>query len=339
MSTHGQFNTKSPTIKRILREAAELSSSTSTDYTASPLDSNLFEWHFTIRGPPPPSPFSSGLYHGRIVLPPTYPLRPPSFRFLTPSGRFEPNREICLSISGHHEESWQPAWGIRTALVAIRSFMDTEAKGQVGGVEASKEVRKGFAAESRKWRCAGHCSTGGETLDEVMRKREEEVGEGKEKDDEEEKVPEELRLGYRDEMEKAAAAAKGTGVEMQMDGSSIASLDGTLPVLDGSTSPVFSALTSTTSRASQLPSPSLDPSTQLPPTAPSSSQSLQPPRTPSSPRHQAHTHTRTHNTAQASPQAQRLRQTPATASNWLDLAIVGIAAALGALIIRKVLTF
>jgi len=45
------------------------------------------------------------------------------FRFLTPSARFEVNRDICLSMSGHHEETWQPAWGIRTALVALRAFM------------------------------------------------------------------------------------------------------------------------------------------------------------------------------------------------------------------------
>lgn len=152
MSTRGQFNSKSPTIRRIrrfrhfpnnltsnlaltdnstlttVREAAELSNTPSADYTATPLDDNLFEWHFTLRGPPGESAgggtsssggvYSEGMYHGRIVLPPTYPLRPPSFRFLTPSGRFETNREICLSISGHHEETWQPAWGLRTALVA-----------------------------------------------------------------------------------------------------------------------------------------------------------------------------------------------------------------------------
>ncbi|CAI0642106.1 unnamed protein product [Colletotrichum noveboracense] len=112
-----KFNSKSPTIRRILREAQELSNSPSPDYTATPLESDLFEWHFTFRGPPNSS-YSDGIYHGRIVLPPTYPLRPPSFRFLTPSGRFETNREICLSISGHHEETWQPAWGVRTALVA-----------------------------------------------------------------------------------------------------------------------------------------------------------------------------------------------------------------------------
>lgn len=100
-----------------VREAAEMSKSPSKDYTAEPLESDLFEWHFTLRGPPN-SDYSEGLYHGRIILPSAYPLRPPNFRFLTPNGRFEANREICLSISGHHEETWQPAWGIRTAIVA-----------------------------------------------------------------------------------------------------------------------------------------------------------------------------------------------------------------------------
>ncbi|KAE8355222.1 ubiquitin-conjugating enzyme/RWD-like protein [Aspergillus coremiiformis] len=141
-------------LRRLMKEAAELSASPSPHVHAQPIsDSNLYDWHFTIAGPPAPSPYASGIYHGRIVLPPSYPLRPPSFRFLTPSGRFEVNREICLSISGHHEETWQPAWGIRTALLAIRSFMDGDAKGQVGGLDVSEEVRRDHAERSRGWRC------------------------------------------------------------------------------------------------------------------------------------------------------------------------------------------
>ncbi|KAF1833389.1 UBC-like protein [Decorospora gaudefroyi] len=204
MSTRGQFNTKNPTIKRILKEASELSVAPSSDYHAEPLETNLFEWHFTIRGPPAPSPYAGGIYHGRIVLPSTYPLRPPAFRFLTPTGRFEVNREICLSISGHHEETWQPAWGVRTALVAIRSFMDTDAKGQLGGIECSREARARMAKDSGAWKCTA-C---GKSNVEVMQEREEmvravEEKEGKRKDEE---VPEELRLAYRDELEKDGAA-------------------------------------------------------------------------------------------------------------------------------------
>jgi ubiquitin-conjugating enzyme E2 J1 len=219
MSTRGQFNTKNPTIKRIckrlhgwsktymhlnsaVKEASELSISPSADYHAEPQETNLFEWHFTIRGPPAPSAYAGGIYHGRIILPPQYPLRPPSFRFLTPTGRFEVNREICLSISGHHEETWQPAWGVRTALVAIRSFMDTDAKGQLGGIECTKDARERMARESAAWKC----SACGKSNVDVMTEREElvkeiEAKEGRRKEDD---VPEELRLAYRDELAKDA---------------------------------------------------------------------------------------------------------------------------------------
>lgn len=182
-----------------MKEASELASQPSSDYHAAPLETDLFEWHFTIRGPPAPSPFEGGIYHGRIVLPPAYPLKPPSFRFLTPTGRFEVNREICLSISGHHEETWQPAWGIRTALVAIRSFMDTNAKGQLGGMDASEEVRKRMAGQSVTWKCPVCAKANGD----VMREQEEAArryGDSSTKD--QVKVPDELSLAYREELNK-----------------------------------------------------------------------------------------------------------------------------------------
>lgn len=198
------MGTRSPTTKRIMKEAAELASQPSPDFHAAPLETDLFEWHFTIRGPPAPSPFEGGVYHGRIVLPPAYPLKPPSFRFLTASGRFEVNREICLSISGHHEESWQPAWGIRTALVAIRSFMDTDAKGQLGGMDSSEEVRRRFAAQSK----ASRCATCGKTNADIIKEMDEAVQESGETQTEE--VPEQLRLAYREDLSKAEGKAPET---------------------------------------------------------------------------------------------------------------------------------
>jgi len=29
---------------------------------------------------------------------------------LSPQGRFEPNVKVCLSMSAHHPEFWQPSW-------------------------------------------------------------------------------------------------------------------------------------------------------------------------------------------------------------------------------------
>ncbi|CAM1508522.1 Fc.00g053700.m01.CDS01 [Cosmosporella sp. VM-42] len=196
-----KLNSKSPTIRRILREAAEISNAPSADYTAAPLESDFFEWHFTLRGPPN-SVYSEGLYHGRIVLPPTYPLRPPSFRFMTPSGRFEANREICLSISGHHEETWQPAWGVRTALVALRSFMETNAQGQLGGVETTDAVRKRLAAESSSFKCQMCGKTNAEIIKEC-----EELAQGAESSSKEVEVPKELNMAWKDEMEAKKNAA------------------------------------------------------------------------------------------------------------------------------------
>lgn len=215
MTTHGQFSTRNPTIKRILKEASELAENPSPDLHAEPLEANLFEWHFTIRGPPSPSSFAGGIYHGRIVLPLTYPLRPPSFRFLTPSGRFEVNREICLSISGHHEETWQPAWGIRTALTAIRSFMDTDVKGQVGGLQADDNARKRFAKTSVEWTC-GACRKSNKV---IMKEREEACKEsdatGVEK--KEDVVPEELRLAYREDLAAGSEKEVKEAVDRSME--------------------------------------------------------------------------------------------------------------------------
>jgi ubiquitin-conjugating enzyme E2 J1 len=88
------------------------------DFEASPLEDNLFEWHFTIRGPPGTA-FEGGRYHGRITLPPEYPFKPPSITLLNASGRFTVGKKICLSVSAHHPEHWQPAWGIRTIITAL----------------------------------------------------------------------------------------------------------------------------------------------------------------------------------------------------------------------------
>ncbi|TVY26298.1 Ubiquitin-conjugating enzyme E2 [Lachnellula hyalina] len=210
MATPGapRFNSKSPTIKRIPIHNPLPRLPRRARHRRRPIQLALH----TAR--PPSSPYASGIYHGRIILPSSYPLRPPSFRFLTPSGRFEANREICLSISGHHEETWQPAWGIRTALVALRAFMETDAKGQLGGVEMSEEGRRGIAGGTPGWRCGG-CGgrSNGEILGEreeaframeLEREREGEKAEGQV----EVEVPRELQMGFKDEMGKGKEKEK-----------------------------------------------------------------------------------------------------------------------------------
>lgn len=148
-----QFSTRSAGVKRILREAKDIAEDDSiTEFHAAPLEDELFEWHFTIKVPD--AEFAGGIYHGRIILPAEYPLKPPDVILLTPNGRFELNRKICLTITGFHQEAWQPAWGIRTALMALQAFFTTEAKGAIGGIDAPKEERSRLAKLSGDWTCS-----------------------------------------------------------------------------------------------------------------------------------------------------------------------------------------
>jgi len=152
------YNKNNSAVKRIMQEAKELSRDPSTEYTAAPLEDNLFDWHCTLRGPPG-TEFEGGLYHFRIVLPAEYPFKAPSLMILTPSGRFEVNTKICISFTNYHEELWQPAWGVRTAIVGLQGFFPlkgTAAVG-VGSLEAPASERRRLAKLSREWVCP-HCN-------------------------------------------------------------------------------------------------------------------------------------------------------------------------------------
>lgn len=271
------------------------------------MEENLFEWHFTIRGAPEPSPFAGGVYHGRIILPPAYPLRPPSFRFLTPSGRFEPNREICLSISGHHEETWQPAWGIRTALVAIRSFMDTDAGGQVGGMSAPDNVRKVLAEKSREYSCAG-CGKAALAILEEQEQRCKDLGIDATKEEENPLVG---KIGLIEPKKDASAIETSAGTTLPSQPEDATA--GSEPEL----SPVVAAQKSQASHTAQQSQPH----SQIP-AAP-----------------QAQTQTQTQPPTQVQ---QPLVQPPlqpvvatTTTDAWIDKAIIGIVIALVLMILRR----
>lgn len=144
----------SDAVKRIMaevRELAALEKSPDAFFTASPLESDLFEWHFTVRGPPETA-FANGLYHGRIVLPPEYPLKAPEIILLTPNGRFEVGTRICLSVTSHHNETWQPSWGIRTILTALVGFMPSKSEG-LGALDYPAEDRRALARKSLSFEC------------------------------------------------------------------------------------------------------------------------------------------------------------------------------------------
>ena len=68
---------------------------------------------------------------------------------VTPNGRFEPLKSICLNGMTHfHSESWSPTWQISSILVGFQSFFIEPAGGEIGAVTSSPEEKKRLAAAS-----------------------------------------------------------------------------------------------------------------------------------------------------------------------------------------------
>lgn len=149
------MNTSHPAIKRLMNEFKDLQKNPSATIHAAPIsDSNLFDWHFTIKGSIDSS-YEGGRYHGRIIFTTEYPYKAPDVIMLTPNGRFETDKRICLNMTSFHGETWNAGCTIRILLRSLRMFFLEEEHG-IGSIKYSEEERKKLAIESIQWKCH-HC--------------------------------------------------------------------------------------------------------------------------------------------------------------------------------------
>lgn len=119
---------------------------------AVPDEKNILTWNFIIRGPPD-SPFAGGEFHGVLLFPSEYPFKPPGIKMFTPSGRFQPDKKICFSMSDFHPGSWNPAWSVATILTGLLSFMLSDEM-TTGSVTSSDVHKQAFAVRSHGWNIA-----------------------------------------------------------------------------------------------------------------------------------------------------------------------------------------
>ncbi|XP_016648815.1 PREDICTED: ubiquitin-conjugating enzyme E2 32-like [Prunus mume] len=136
--------------RRIKEEYREIKSNPSPYFACRILERNLREWLFGIRGPSG-TEYVGGIYIGKILFPKEYPLKPPSFVFLTTNGRFKTHNKIRIK----RLDEWQPSWLMRDALDALIEEMPTDPDG--GSVEYSKKQRREWARSSRA--AAPECSS------------------------------------------------------------------------------------------------------------------------------------------------------------------------------------
>lgn len=134
--------------RRLTRELKAIQSNPLTDprvYT-TPVENNLLEWHYLIEGSKD-TPYEGGFYWGKLIFPKEYPLKPPGVMMLTPNGRFQTGRRLCLSMSDFHPESWNPMWSVSTIITGLISFM-VESAPTLGSIDTSTTEKKKFAYHS-----------------------------------------------------------------------------------------------------------------------------------------------------------------------------------------------
>jgi ubiquitin-conjugating enzyme E2 J2 len=110
-------------------------------------EKDILTWYFMIRGPDK-TDYEGGFYIGKIMLSPDYPASPPDYNMLTPSGRFEINRKICLTNSGFHRDQWSAIWNIKTLLEAFLSIMASDDTEGLAHIKDTKSNRKKMALDS-----------------------------------------------------------------------------------------------------------------------------------------------------------------------------------------------
>ncbi|CAG2113647.1 unnamed protein product [Medioppia subpectinata] len=138
----------SAAARRLKKDYKELLREPVPFITAHPLENNILEWHYVLKGPPD-SPYADGIYHGLAKFPADFPYKPPSIRMYTPNGRFVPNQSICLSMSEFHPESWSPLWTVGAVLNGLLSFMLTNDRAS-GCMTTSDQQKRVLARQS--WR-------------------------------------------------------------------------------------------------------------------------------------------------------------------------------------------
>jgi ubiquitin-protein ligase len=142
------------TQKRLAGEIRDLMRNKMDFAQAIQDDQNPLIFYFMLR--PKDKPYIGGLYIGKIVLPKDYPTNPGEFYTLTPNGRFEVNKKICLTNSNYHKESWVPLWSIRNMILGFISIFIADDTTGLSHIKEDTETRLFKAQNSHSYNMANY---------------------------------------------------------------------------------------------------------------------------------------------------------------------------------------
>ena len=133
-------------IKRLQKEYKALMKNPIPLMTAVPDPNNVLSWFYILKGEDG-SEYEGGYYFGRLDFKSDYPKSPPAIRMITPSGKFNPGKSICMTNTEYYSKL-NPTWSAKSILLGFQSFFYDDNDPGTGVIYASKEQRKQFAKDS-----------------------------------------------------------------------------------------------------------------------------------------------------------------------------------------------
>lgn len=150
--------------KRLMNEQERLRKSKLGFAQIYPNEKDPMEFHFLLKGHDD-SEYKGGYYIGKIKIHKDYPANAGDFMMLTPSGRFDINKNICLSNSAYHQDEHTPLWSIENMVVGMASIFHEEdhdkngkPKHSISHRYDSKEDRKKYASQSLSYNMSNYGS-------------------------------------------------------------------------------------------------------------------------------------------------------------------------------------
>lgn len=142
-------------IRRLLRELdmwtnAESLTENGIERLGPVHEEELLSWEAVINGRGVGSGYEEGRWLLRITIPPTYPLQPPTIKFVTPIVHANvklDTGEICLDLL---KDAWTPAYSVLECVRAVRLLLDNPGVDSPLNVDVAALLRDGDALGARR---------------------------------------------------------------------------------------------------------------------------------------------------------------------------------------------
>ena len=105
-----------PSKRRLIGDLRILKQNPENYFDAVADQENMYIWYFLLANFKDCA-YEGGYYLGKILLNEDYPFKAGNIQMLTPSGRFEIGKNICVTATAYHQSEYNVTWNIKSLII------------------------------------------------------------------------------------------------------------------------------------------------------------------------------------------------------------------------------